>query len=111
MHPNNRGSWVHPKNRGSQVHPTNQGSWVHPKYGKYGPAELVLYVGKLVGPAELVLYVGMLVGPAELVWGNSKTPYISTRQIQGNSPWPLRWAERCQNLVLSADPNGLLGSK
>jgi hypothetical protein len=28
-------------------------------YGRYGPAELDLYVGILVIPAELVLYVGM----------------------------------------------------
>jgi hypothetical protein len=51
------------------------------EYGRYGPAELVLYVGMFVGPAELVSYVGELVSPAELVSGNSKTPYISTEQI------------------------------
>ncbi len=55
-------------------------------YGRYGPAELVLYVGMLIDPAELVSYVGMLVGPAELVSGNSKTPYISTGQIKGIHP-------------------------
>jgi hypothetical protein len=52
------------------------------KYGRYGPAELVLYVGMLVGPAELVLYVGMWVGPAELVLENFKTPYISTSKFK-----------------------------
>ncbi len=29
------------------------------EYGRYGPAELDLYVGMLAGPAEIVLYVGM----------------------------------------------------